>query len=194
MWTTWTYDDERSILSCPKRWFQFNSRIVKAHFLGIMTLNNWKMIAETRRDIFRWRSRFRRRPVCLSFLLILPYERPTGPGLTWQTIWPTFLFSRAIAVRQLTFVVVSDNIFWNSCIYFPTPFWSRSRVLCPVHPVTAPLKIPAQFDKLLLFPSSRGNTALQRHYSTAMSPLLPRYVPGVEGPWFTLTGALFQGN
>ena len=24
-----------------------------------------------------------------------------------------------------------------------------------------------------------------------MSPLLPRYVPGVGGPWFTLTGALF---
>ena len=45
--------------------------------------------------------------------------------------------------------------------------------------VTAPLKIPAQFDKLLLSPSSRGNTALQRRYSTAMSPLLPRYVPGV---------------
>ena len=56
--------------------------------------------------------------------------------------------------------------------------------------VTAPLKIPAQFDKLLLSPSSRGNTALQRRYSTAMSPLLPRYVPGVGGPWFTLTGAL----
>ena len=56
--------------------------------------------------------------------------------------------------------------------------------------VTAPLKIPAQFDKLALSPSSRGNTALQRRYSTAMSPLLPRYVPGVGGPWFTLTGAL----
>ena len=81
VWTTWAYDDECSILSCPKRWFQFNSRIVKAHFSGIMTLNNWKMIAETRSDIFRWRSRFLRRRVCLSFLLILPYERPTVPGL-----------------------------------------------------------------------------------------------------------------
>ena len=38
-------------------------------------------------------------------------------------------------------------------------------------------------SELLLSPSSRGNTALQRHYSTAMSPLLPRYVPGVGGPW-----------
>ena len=41
--------------------------------------------------------------------------------------------------------------------------------------VTAPLKIPAQFDKLLLSPSSLGNTALQRRYST----LFPRYVSGV---------------
>lgn len=47
--------------------------------------------------------------------------------------------------------------------------------------VTAPLKIPAQFDKLLLSPSSRGSTALRRRYSTAMPPLLPCYVPGVGG-------------
>ena len=55
--------------------------------------------------------------------------------------------------------------------------------------VTAALKIPDQFDKLLLSPSSWGNTALQWRYSTAMSPLLPRYVPGVGGPWFTFAGA-----
>ena len=35
--------------------------------------------------------------------------------------------------------------------------------------VTTPLKILAKFDKLSLSPSSRGNTALQRRYSTAMS-------------------------
>ena len=56
---------------CPKRWFQFNSRIVRTHFSSIMTLNNWKMIAETRSDIFRWGSRFRRRRVCLSSLITL---------------------------------------------------------------------------------------------------------------------------
>ena len=33
-----------------------------------MTLSNWKVIAETRSYIFRWRSRFRRRGVCLSSL------------------------------------------------------------------------------------------------------------------------------
>ena len=53
----------------PKRWFQFNSRIVITHFSSIMSLNNWKMIAETRSHIFRWRSCFRRRRVCLSSLL-----------------------------------------------------------------------------------------------------------------------------
>ena len=30
------------VLSCPKRWFQFNSRRVRTHFSTIMTLNNWK--------------------------------------------------------------------------------------------------------------------------------------------------------
>ena len=57
------------VFSCPKRWFQFNSRIVRTHFLSIMSLTNWKMIAETRSHIFTWRSRFRRRRICLSSLL-----------------------------------------------------------------------------------------------------------------------------
>ena len=51
---------------CPKRWFQFNSRIVRTHFSSVMTLNNWKMIAETRNYILRWRSCFCQRRVCLS--------------------------------------------------------------------------------------------------------------------------------
>ena len=52
------------VLLCPNSWFQFNSRIVKTNFSSMMTLDNWKMIAETRSYIFRWRSRFRRRGVC----------------------------------------------------------------------------------------------------------------------------------
>ena len=55
----------------PKRRFQLNSRIVRTHFSSIMSLNNWKMIGETRSYIFRWRSRFRRRRVCLSSLVSL---------------------------------------------------------------------------------------------------------------------------
>ena len=35
-----------------------------------MTLSNWKMIAEPRSYSFRWRSRFRRRHVCFSSLLM----------------------------------------------------------------------------------------------------------------------------
>ena len=53
------------VFLCLKRWFQFNSWIVRTHFSSITSLNNWKMIAETRHHIFRWRSRFRRRRVCL---------------------------------------------------------------------------------------------------------------------------------
>ena len=55
---------------CPKRWFQFNSRIDRTHFSSLITLNNWNIIAETRSYIFRWRSCFRRRRVCLSSLML----------------------------------------------------------------------------------------------------------------------------
>ena len=50
--------------------------------------------------------------------------------------------------------------------------------------VTAPLKIPAQFDKLLLSPSSRGNTALQRRYLTSVTnvPVTSPLCPGGRGP------------
>ena len=57
------------VLLCPKRWFQFNFWIVATHFWSIMSLTNWKMIAEKRSHIFRWRSSFRRRRVCLSSLI-----------------------------------------------------------------------------------------------------------------------------
>ena len=72
VWTTWAYDDKcmfNFVFLCPKRWFQINSRTVRRHLSSIMTLNNWNMIAEKRSYIFRWRSRFRRRRVCLSSLL-----------------------------------------------------------------------------------------------------------------------------
>ena len=59
------------VFLCPKRWFQFISEIVRTHFSSIMTSNNWKMIAETQSYIFRWRSCFCRRRVCLSSLLKL---------------------------------------------------------------------------------------------------------------------------
>ena len=56
-----------------KRWFQFNCRIDRTHFSSAMTLNNCKRIAEIRKYrkyIFRWRSRYRRRRVCLIKLPI----------------------------------------------------------------------------------------------------------------------------
>ena len=51
-----------------ERLFRFNSRIVRKHFASLMTLNNWEMITETRSYIFRWRSRCRRRRVCVNSL------------------------------------------------------------------------------------------------------------------------------
>ena len=63
------------VFLCPKRWFQINSRTVRWHFSSIMTLNNWKMIAEKWSYIFRWRFRFRRRRVCLNSLIISRREK-----------------------------------------------------------------------------------------------------------------------
>ena len=58
------------VFLCPKGCrVPSHSRIVRIHFSSIMTSNNWTMIAETRSYIFKWRSRFRRRRVCLSSLL-----------------------------------------------------------------------------------------------------------------------------
>ena len=72
------------VVLCPKRWLQFNSR---------MTLNNWKMIAETRSYIFRWRSRFRRRHVCLSSLTTWNNQNWTFTAnvSTWR--WIFYFFS-----------------------------------------------------------------------------------------------------
>ena len=70
VWTTWAYDDNFVLLS-QKRWFQFNSRIVRTHFACAMTFNNCDIIEETRSYIFRWRSRCRRRRLCLSSLISL---------------------------------------------------------------------------------------------------------------------------
>ena len=54
---------------CPEHWFQINSRKVTTNYSSIMTLNNWKMIPETRSYIFGSRSRFPHVPVSFSFLL-----------------------------------------------------------------------------------------------------------------------------
>ena len=139
-------------------------------------------------DCFCW---MRARLACLLSLLTHNVDR----CLIYQKLYLFWEFTRVkIGVSNIT---KECKTHYPS---FPTPFWNFEAVpeccaqsLPVAASVTAPLKIPAQFDKLLLSPSSRGNTALQRRYSwrysTAMSPLLPRYVPGVGRPWFTLTGA-----
>ena len=58
-----------SVLLSLKRWFQFNSWIVRTHFATMMTLNNSEMTAETRSYIYRWRSRCCQRRVCVNSLL-----------------------------------------------------------------------------------------------------------------------------
>ena len=76
VWTTWAYD----VLLSQKRWFQFNSRIVRTHFASVMPLNNCEIIAETRSYIFRWRSRCGRHRLCLSSLMYYPGPSCSNDG------------------------------------------------------------------------------------------------------------------
>ena len=76
-------------LLLSKRWFQLNSRMVRTRFSSIMTLNNWKIIAEMRSYIFRLRSRFRRRRVYLSSLL---KPKPAAVNLLFSVLaWLQFV-------------------------------------------------------------------------------------------------------
>ena len=97
------------VFLCPKRWFQFNSRIVRTHFSSIMSLNNWKMIAETRNYIFRWRSRFRRRRVCLSSL-ILRLEQGLVHSLTTSVTRIRFRPRRSMSVEFVSSLTKSQSV------------------------------------------------------------------------------------
>ena len=102
-----------------------------------MSLNNWKMIAQTRSHIFRWRSRFRRRRICLSSILptkqfslpVLNTKDSSGSGhnrgvgariLSPEILWFA-LFSPekriAISVQNIRAVNISvtDTNFKFSC-------------------------------------------------------------------------------
>ena len=76
-----------------------------------MTLNNWKMIAETRSYIFRWHSRFRRRRVCLSSLIRSGNENGNGnENATWKcTFWEWWLFC------DHCFILTSFIVDWLRC-------------------------------------------------------------------------------
>ena len=89
------------VFLCPKRWFQFNSRIVRTHFSSTMSLNNWKMIAERRSYIFRWRSPFRRRRVCLSSLISKQNEIKYSPVTV--SIRTSSQFDLASRSKRLTY-------------------------------------------------------------------------------------------
>ena len=91
------------VFLCPKRWLQFNSWIVRTHFSSIMSLNNWKMIAETRSYIFRWRSRFRRRRVCLSSLMTTATAKETSLKINTGAI---------VTAITTEFMFAGINMFW----------------------------------------------------------------------------------
>ena len=94
------------VFLCPKRWFQFNSRMLRTHFSRIMTLNNWKMIWEKRSYIFRWSSRFCRRRAWLSSLL---FRRGR---LTNMSKWENARLGRQARTEIIVFLIKYEN-FWR---------------------------------------------------------------------------------
>ena len=115
------------VFSCPKRWFQFNSRMVRTHFSSIMTSNNWKMIAETRSYIFRWRSRFRRRRVCLSSLL-LSNDDDGSENVMWNEI-SQFTISLAIWFGSQNVPRHQSSRFFQCCVFLLSVPWTESLAL-----------------------------------------------------------------
>ena len=93
------------VFLCPKRWFQFNSRIVRTHFSSKMTLNNCEIIAETGSYIFRWRSRFRRRRVCLSSL-IWSLSKRERENVIWKC-------------NRNHFSIIQSHFAWKICSNYP---------------------------------------------------------------------------
>ena len=123
------------VFLCPKRWSQFNSRIVRTHFSSIMTLNNWKIITETRSYIFRWRSRFRRRRVCLSSLF---------PGNTnSQKRSATALATLHVNIRQLSILIESIWKPSDACI---VEIWKCLQLLKSSREMTRTFKIGFYLD------------------------------------------------
>ena len=79
VWTTLAHHNKCSILSsyAPGACSNLIPWQLQHIFLSIMTLNNWKMIAETRSNIFRWRR------VCLSSLISFN----TYASFEFQKMW-----------------------------------------------------------------------------------------------------------
>ena len=95
-----------------------------------MTLNNWKMIAETRSYIFRWRSRFRWHRVCLSSLM-------STVELLWLKHFAPVRFNSNLFVALRIDIIFSflSALFQWSCFVWMIPFLvvfrlTRSTINC----------------------------------------------------------------
>ena len=105
-----------------KRWFQFNSMIVRTHFASIMTLNNWEMIAEWRSYIFWWRFCCRQRCVCFpintarpsSCLHLAKLMMGLGMGVGRNNFLIFFLFLLALPPPIPLTTLTDTNQSWRA--------------------------------------------------------------------------------
>ena len=121
-----------SVLLSLKRWFQFNSRIVKTYFSSIMTLNNWETIAETRGYILSLSSTssLLKLPISLttpesqlstfevSFALIQRNPKPNRNWELWHSYTKTVVTWSSMKQQNPTDLV--SNVF-HKFLYFVCP-------------------------------------------------------------------------
>ena len=111
-----------------------------------MSLNNWKMIAQTRSHIFRWRSRFRRRRICLSS--ILPTKQFSLPVLNTKDS------SGSGQDRRLGAFILSPEVLWFA--------------LFSIFQIPIMHCLPPKFLHKLLLRNALGNMQTSKEYFTTI--------------------------
>ena len=113
VWTTWAYDDKCSILSCPERWFQFNSWI-KWHFQMTLSLPSTSCLLKLPTDTALRTANWLR-------LYMTNHDSPSKVGTVWSRYHES-LFPINIQYPHFLSVVQSPFDNWHSS-FSPTTFF-----------------------------------------------------------------------
>ena len=102
----------------PNCWNEFNSRVVRIHFAGIVTRNHWKIIAETESHIFRWSSRCRQRRPFLSYLMLSkePFLTKNHHIIEPSASWKCYRHHSALLSEWFMSTCIYAFTLWNNTL------------------------------------------------------------------------------
>ena len=93
----------------PKRWFQFNCRIVRTHFSSIMTLNNWKIYC----ILLHFQMKFSLPSTsCLRTLLIIIWQNAYDRATRSRHLLEPLPLPRCLRTARILLSAEYDGI-WN---------------------------------------------------------------------------------